>query len=252
MGGSEADEATAHDLLPASDNPSPTEPRCIAERRVVGLRTVERLLQRRMFRPAGNSGAFWAKREEDDPFLPSAPRTAIGPLTPSLPVSSSASEVEPRASSAPRPRDPDAPARPRVETPPTSATPRSSPSPRASTPVASPSASTPVDRRPPIVPVKPPTSAPRSPGRLRMPTSSEPSSPPPARPPPSVSPRANTIDDYVAYISQLQSLEREYRERQTDEPARPAPSRSGDGLDDLLGEPSEGRVRIPRKRRGEG
>ncbi len=36
----------------------------------IGVRTIERLLLRKWWRPAGNSARFWKKVGEEDPFKP--------------------------------------------------------------------------------------------------------------------------------------------------------------------------------------
>jgi hypothetical protein len=66
-------ELLAVDLLPPDEEPpTATEPKRIAERRVTGWTTSARLFERRRIRPAGNSRGFWARIEDDDPFLPRA------------------------------------------------------------------------------------------------------------------------------------------------------------------------------------
>ncbi|MEN0065766.1 MAG: hypothetical protein AAGA48_26745 [Myxococcota bacterium] len=275
------DETTAHDLLAAIEPPDVSPPRRIAERRVVGGATVTRLLQRRAFRPVGNSRRFWSRLEEDDPFVPAPPRAALGPLASLPPVgrtaSEGAAEGSPVRTGAPvrkpeatppvqargaRPRSLEAPsatsggARPR--------SPDTIPQPRtaAPRPAKAPQAAEAVDRRPPIVPVRGLPAGPTTPGRVRMPKA-DPSAgrqaPKPRSSEPAAPPRGNTIDDYVAYVSELQQIEREYRERQAEEETAPSkprsvPRRPTGGLDDLMDDAGEGRVRIPRptRRREEG
>ncbi|HHO54315.1 MAG TPA: hypothetical protein ENK18_26455 [Deltaproteobacteria bacterium] len=77
--GSLPPEAKAHELLPPVIEPS-DEIRRIAERRIVGWALSQRLLRRRAWRPAGNSRAFWARVEDDDPFLPPPPGARIQQL----------------------------------------------------------------------------------------------------------------------------------------------------------------------------
>jgi len=252
-------EAAAGDLQAATDVPTEPAPRRIAERRVVGGATVARLLGRRAFRPAGNSVRFWSRIEEDDPFVPSPPRPATGPLAP-LPAVGSPTTEPARSSGDPvRPADePPRPRAPRAPEPKSGARPRSPDEiPRPRTPETAPSrpaseSAPEVDRRPPIVPVKS-AGASSSRGRVRMPAASEPAppraSPAPAKP----APRANSIDDYVAYIGKIEALERERAaEEATAGPV--VPQRRTGGLDDLLGDPGESRVRLPRpnRRRDEG
>ncbi|MEM6927821.1 MAG: hypothetical protein AAF602_12890, partial [Myxococcota bacterium] len=49
-------------------DPDDPERRRTGERRVVGARTVARLVARSEKRPVGNSTGFWSRIEDDDPF----------------------------------------------------------------------------------------------------------------------------------------------------------------------------------------
>jgi len=63
-------ELRATDLLPPDEPPAEPQVKRIAERRVAGWMTVNRLMARNERRPAGNSRRFWKKIEDDDPFVP--------------------------------------------------------------------------------------------------------------------------------------------------------------------------------------
>lgn len=250
-----SDETTAHDLVVASEPSAGTPPRRIAERRVVGWATVARLVARRSIRPAGNSRSFWAHREDDDPFLPAPPRERSG--SPGLdPVPSVGRTEGSRLQASPPPAPaaaapPPAPARPRALEPTPAvasgkARPRSPdevPRPKAAAPSPRPtSPAAPVDRTPPLLRQATPVPSRRPRGR---------------RAPPPEPARARTIDDYVAFLGDLQQAEREYRDRRAEQEREGAPRRTAglrSGLDDVVADHGEGRVRIPRPtvRREEG
>ncbi|MEO0603983.1 MAG: hypothetical protein AAF211_21275, partial [Myxococcota bacterium] len=79
-------------------DPDDPERRSTGGRRVVGARTVARLLARRE-RRVGSSSGFWSRIEDDDPFDPDVERTAS---TRGAPPAGSPSTPEPQL---PRPRD---------------------------------------------------------------------------------------------------------------------------------------------------
>lgn len=160
------EEPRGRDLLPPDPPVQEPELRRIGERRVVGWRTTQRLWTRRTRRPAGNSRRFWARMEEDDPFLPRvggargpdilhdrfAPAERLSRLPQSAPQRP-ASKPKPRAREVsasgahavhtpePRPVPPPTPAaRPPVSAPPPSAPPAAAARPAPAPPPAAPPA----------------------------------------------------------------------------------------------------------------
>jgi len=167
-------ELKATDLLPP-DQPEPEEPaRKLAERRVAGWSTSDRLLSRRARRPVGNSRGFWSRIEDDDPFAKKRVKRpehindhdvyATGRL-----VRVDNGKVVPANH---RPQQPAPRPKPRQEAkPPPKPTPQPkapAPTPRAAAPAPSQDApdAPPIDRRPPrIIPKK--TGTTRA-GRVRV------------------------------------------------------------------------------------
>jgi hypothetical protein len=182
-----ADETRAAEVLPSVPEWRP-DTRKVGERRIAGFATSERLLARRARRPAGNSRRFWARVEEDDPFLPKAPggrlptgERADGWFDHSVPSHEpTAAERVPRAEGsrpAPVPRESrPTPAAPRPAAPPA---PRPAPAPAPRAEVEPEPRPTP----PPAAPRPPPPAAARAP----VPPP-RPSPPPPVRPAPAPAP----------------------------------------------------------------
>jgi hypothetical protein len=167
--GSEPPETLAHELIPAAPSLSP--PRAVGPRRVAGHDTVERLLARRGFRPAGNSRRFWTRVEDDDPFLPQPKRWDRGDESATVAATGAASSGGPshepyaadRLSRMGKPKNkPDRPAtaaprpspEPRAPAPGPAPRPAARPPPRPAPPAPQaerPAPVQPIDRRPPLI-----------------------------------------------------------------------------------------------------
>ncbi len=162
----------ASDLLPPDDPPD-GPPKRIAERRVAGWVTTNRLWLRTDRRPAGNSRRFWKKIEDDDPFIPPPSTKRIAQSTHELypsdrlprvesakpkqqPSSSQPPAPQPKARAQAQPvhtRDPRAISSPTPRKPPKPAAPQTAPE------------TTEVNRRPPRLPDPPLRRRPR--GRMK-------------------------------------------------------------------------------------
>jgi len=167
-------ELKATDLLPPDQPEQEEAPRKLAERRVAGWSTSDRLLSRRARRPVGNSRGFWSRIEDDDPFAKKRVKRAEhihdhdiyatgrlvrvdnGRVTPAKPRSQPpAPRPKPRQEAKPPPKPAPQPKAP-------------APTPRAAAPAPSQEGQTapPLDRRPPrIIPKK--TGTTRA-GRVRV------------------------------------------------------------------------------------
>ncbi len=152
------DETRAHDLLPTDQGEWVPPVRKIAERRTAGWFLAERLLDRRGFRPAGNSRRFWSRVEDDDPFLPRPDGRRMskgggsGPYPADRLVRMEGGRAQPAGGVKAYTAPPRAPAPAPKPAPPQQPTPAPAPARRpAPAPQAAPQAP-PVDRRPPRLP----------------------------------------------------------------------------------------------------
>lgn len=239
---SQAPEPRAHELLPPDSPPEEPAQRRIAERRVVGWSTTNRLYARRIRRPVGNSKQFWKRIEEDDPFLPPPPMARLPQVShdqmypaerlariPPDPGTRIISQPSKGAAARPRsqPAPPKAPPKP-VHTP----DPRPAPSPRPAPPQPPPqqqAAPPPMERRlPPRAPNPEIPGRRTSSGRLRIATprtAPEPQAAPmpspseirrrkeqerAARSGPPAPPPTRGIDDVLALLGELKLAEEMY------------------------------------------
>jgi len=151
-------ELLASDLLPPDQPPEEPQIKRIAERRVAGWLTSNRLMNRMQRRPAGNSKRFWKKIEDDDPFVPAPSLKRAAQSSHELYPSERLQRVETAKPRPPQPARQPQPAKPRSTAKPPPAKPvhardsRTVPSP--STPASKPVAqqAPPIDRRPPRLP----------------------------------------------------------------------------------------------------
>jgi hypothetical protein len=223
-----ADETRAVELLPAAPAWVPTA-RKVAERRIAGFATSERLLHRRARRPAGNSRRFWARVEDDDPFLPRAAggRLPTGDRAEAWFDHPVPSHEPTAASRVPRAEGSQPPPMPRAAR----AEPAPRPAPQAP-PKPQPRPSPPAAEAPPVVePAPPPAARPPTPARPAAPL------PPPVPVPPPVArpsaPESVEEEDVEAeVVSRAPAIPRKVQyptvnpdPRRAPPPPRPPPAR---------------------------